>query len=463
MRLTVITICCLAHALVVQAGNGLSKVLKFPVPSPFQTHWCPARDFSREKLAAPTDKYHPCKNRDPSGRHLDQMPPSGATEQMILEDPCLSDVARFEVIPWPAPRLHVNLLGQRLAVVTSVFDAGMDKFGGSGHGAEILPCSIAMWYNSVARFSGLDDAVDVVVIHANLKDSAKQRLHLLANSSRQPKLLLHEVSLPLSTKIPSRWIAGCLIRIHAASLVQYDRVLVLDGDNMVARPIVDVFRTEFPEGLQAFEHPSAIQTAGWTLLRPNRRVFKLLLRLVNDYDFTIDKGWNKAGLLVWPERVAPCRNRGWRKATLNGTKCHLNSFWLERCLKYGITNWVHVGAYEVQGIFWYAYNMSGLSSARFIGEYQAKHNRVIGPGGGVLSPNVPHLIHLQGGCKPWSTKTPPSWLKDMKRVDHGVGRRCTANLQWFWDTLWHEADATVHAMCPQFVLMRDEYNKHKHA
>ena len=57
------------------------------------------------------------------------MLPSGATEQMNIEDPFLSDVVRFEVIPWPATRLHVNLLGQRLTGVTTVFGAGLDKFG----------------------------------------------------------------------------------------------------------------------------------------------------------------------------------------------------------------------------------------------------------------------------------------------------------------------------------------------
>ena len=155
------------------------------------------------------------------------MPPPGATEWATLQDPCLIDVASYKVVPYPPPLLNVNYGAQSLAIATTVFDVSMDKFGGV-HGSQVLTCTIAMWHHAIERFSGLAGVVDAVIIHANLGSRALASLGALANASRGLKLKLVEVPLPPVHKFPNAFAAGCLVRIYVTSLVEYDRVLVLD-------------------------------------------------------------------------------------------------------------------------------------------------------------------------------------------------------------------------------------------
>ena len=169
------------------------------------------------------------------------------------------------------------------------------------------------------------------------------------------------------------------------------------------------------------------------MVRPSHDVHRLLLRLSASHDFTVQRGWNanntaRSGLLTWPDVDAAdprahCNasylQRGAHVPPRRRRRCALWPYWVERCRRHGLTNWNFMSAASDQGLLWYAYNLSGLSTVRAIpARARSEH-------GGLLPIGLHRWVHLQGACKPWLVSK-----QTMSRA------KCLKAGAFFWHAVW---------------------------
>ena len=380
------------------------------------------------------DARHPCRRGGDA--ETPEPPPSDTSdiERELLDSPCDMDVARYELVDRREPTRHASLADldvTRLAVAIGVFKPKetariLDKDAPD----DAFRCAILMSYLSV-KLNGKLPGVDFVVVHSNL--SPEDVAFIEGHGMR-----VVEGYVPPVDRYDSEFDAAALIKINVAALTDYDRVLMLDMDMFAVEDLTGHFTAEFAESLLTSGHSSSPVSGNWLLVRPDRRAFDLMRRLAENRDFTTQRGWAGAGLMTWPnlpnEPGAPC-NAGY----LNNDECRSTEFWKERCRRYRVTNWVHIGVEEVQGLFWYVYNISGHGTVRTI-ETRSE-----------LGQGLPWWWHMQGGCKPWI-------FKEGKQVDE---EWCVRAQAWWWYHLWEPAEKAVSNLreqCPSFGTAFDAFN-----
>lgn len=202
--------------------------------------------------------------------------------------------------------------------------------------------------------------------------------------------------------------AATMLKVDVAGLTQYSRVLYLDLDMLPReRAAAEHLEWEYEEGLVAFPGPTTPVSGQLFVIRPDAKMHQLLRHLAETRanNFSVARGWAGSGLLTWPAADASnARAQCNTTAMQNGLnvhpaqgrrRCALWPFWIRRCQQHGLTSWNFMHAGSDQGVLWYAYNLSGVSSVRSLTA------KPLGPKGHALPLGLQYWVHLQGTCKPW--------------------------------------------------------------
>lgn len=348
-------------------------------------------------------------------------------------------IAGYSLAPWGPPIVHPNLRSAaqpkgRLAIATALATLGSVRNDvKNGAAADVFRCSVLLQYLSLKEFGGFtfseDDNVDYVIVHANLNDEdvAFWRKFGIKTVKKDPfdSRMYHD---------PFR--AGAMTRVHVAGLTEYSRVLSLDGDMYARTNIQDAFLREYAEDMLTDYNPSSPITGNFILVRPSEAAYDLFLHLSKNYKFNYTRGWNpqdpRSGLFVWPDaKEMPC---DWKGGYLKNAPCGVTDEWVTRCEKKGATNWIWMGAAEVQGIFAYVYNISGVGTARWVDHADTSQ----------VNQGNPWWYHFQGGCKPHLV---------VGLTTDGIKAECSIEaLRWFWDELWTKTRVKYNLAneCPSF-------------
>ena len=146
-------------------------------------------------------------------------------------------------------------------------------------------------------------------------------------------------------------------------------------------------------------------------------------------NLSIARGWEGRGLLTWPDADgvnsrAQCNatyaQRGSHVHPAKRRKCVLWPFWVERCMRSGITSWNFMHAGSDQGLLWYGYNLSSIASG--VRTITAKP---VGPDGKPMLLGLPFWVHMQGLCKPW-----------LATRDTLSRSKCLKTNAFFWHGVW---------------------------
>lgn len=203
---------------------------------------------------------------------------------------------------------------------------------------------------------------------------------------------------------------------------------------------------QYDEGLTGFTGLTAPVAGQLFVVRPDERIHRLLRRLAwtRADSFSVARGWASGGLLTWPEihasdPRAQCNatamRHGMHLEPSRRQRCALSPYWVARCRRHGLTNWNFMHAGSDQGILWYAYNLSGLSSVR------ALDTKPLGPDGKPLLLGLPFWVHLQGRCKPWLTTR-----ETLRRS------KCLKANAFFFFGVWEKVrDERLERTCPSFA------------
>lgn len=370
-----------------------------------------------------------------------------------LTDRCMGDVAPYVIHEAKTkPILHTKL-PPRTAVVTLAHRARNTTRFLSGaqahHATDVVPCAVIVQALALREIGGFHEqsGVDLVLLHSQL---LPEELEMIAAHGIKTYATN---SLPDTGLYGSEFEAANMLKVDVAALTGYDRVLYVDLDMLPRERVEQHLLLEYAEDLVSFPGPSAPVSGQLFVLRPNVRMHTHLRRLTDTRNFSVARGWGQVGLLTWPDRVdladsrAQC-NASYAKRGLHvapGKRrrhaCSLSPFWMERCRKFGLTNWNFMHAGSDQGILWYAYNLSGLGSVRSI------VGKPVVDGRSILFGRQ-FWTHLQGMCKPWlvsrSALTRAKCLKTGAYFWHGIWRRLRAK---------HDLDRK----CPTFSRAFDKF------
>lgn len=365
-------------------------------------------------------------------------------EDRLLADPCLADAAPLPPPRWsrgeePPPRVHRTLDGLRTAVVTVAYRAqNTTRFQTDND--DVLPCAVILQALALRELGGFGREVDIVLVHRNLLPA---QVDMVAAHG----VKVHEAGpLPSPALYGSEFEAANMLKVDVAGLTEYSRLLYIDLDMVPKGPVAQHLLAEYPEGLIGFPGPSTPVSGQLLVLRPSAAVHALLRRLADARDFTVARGWAGAGLLTWPDSdrhdaTSHCNASYMRHAAHihpalgRRRRCSLWPFWVRRCREQQLTSWNFMHAGSDQGVFWYAYNLSGLSDSRSL-------VRPTGPDGKALPLGRPYWVHLQGMCKPW--------LATKQRLSRS---KCLKAGAFFWHGLWRRLRAAhrLDQKCPTFA------------
>ena len=373
--------------------------------------------------------------------------PQGA-EDALLADRCASDAADFRVVPTAPPTLVRSLHSPRVAVATVAHRPNRtarfltaDQVDNS---TDVLPCAVILQSLALREIGGFGPEVDIVLVHSGWRPE-----ELAAVAARGIRLHAGSGAVPSDAHAyGSEFEAANMLKVDVAGLTQYARVLYVDLDMLPRERATQHLEVEYAEGLVAFPSPTTPVSGQLFVLRPDARMHTLLRRLASTRasSFDVARGWAGSGLLTWPDADASsaraqCNSTAMRHglhvAPGQGPRrrCALSPFWVGRCRRHALTNWNFIHAGSDQGVLWYAYNLSGLSSVR------ALTAKPVGPDGKKrLLLGLPFWVHMQGMCKPWlatrETLRRAKCLKSNAFFFHGV-----------WDR-FRAADPSLEAQCP---------------
>lgn len=240
-----------------------------------------------------------------------------------------------------------------------------------------------------------------------------------------------------AAKYPDPFTRAAMMRVHVVGLEDYSRVLSVDSDMYAKANITSAFLDEYDVDCMAGANTATPCTGNYILVRPNETTYEFMKDLAAEHKFNYARGWNpsdpRSGLFVWPSHATkmPCNDDYVGNVTKE---------WRTRCLETNATNWMWMGATEVQGIFAYVYNVSGRGTMR----WAEPQKQVTG--------DSPYWRHFQGGCKPHL---------GMDKNPKERARECGEDgFEWFWNKLWPAAKDkwNLSAECPTFDKMRNSWN-----
>lgn len=98
----------------------------------------------------------------------------------------------------------------------------------------------------------------------------------------------------------------------------------------------------------------------------------------------------------------------------------------------------------MQGVLWYAYNLSGMASIR------ALTSKPIGPSGQAMLLGRQFWVHMQGMCKPWLASE-----RELMRS------KCLKAGAFFWFAVWQRYAASngLVEQCPTLTRAYDRFVK----
>ena len=381
--------------------------------------------------------------------------PRGA-EDALLADRCASDAAAFRVVPTGRPSLVHSLHSPRVAIATVAHRSnGTARFLTADqvdNATDVLPCAVILQSLAMREIGGFDAEIDYVLVHSGWRPE-----ELAAVAAHGIKL--HAGSVPRETQpYGSEFEAATMLKIDVAGLTDYSRVLYLDLDMLPRERAVQHLEFEYAEDLVTFPSVTSPVSGQLFVLRPDAKMHRLLRRLAatRASSFDVARGWAGSGLLTWPDADASnaraqCNSTAMRHglhvAPGQGPRrrCALSPYWIRRCKRHALTNWNFIHAGSDQGVLWYAYNLSGLSSVR------ALTGKPMGPDGKKLLVGLPYWVHMQGMCKPWLATR-----ETLKRA------KCLKANAFFFHGVWDRfraADPSLEAQCPTFARAYQRFVK----
>lgn len=361
---------------------------------------------------------------------------------------CPSDAAPFGITPASPAIIHSSLQAAasrgRMAIANAVHQSvATARFVGTEqrNATDLLPCAVVLQALALRHIGGISHEVDHVLVHSNL---TPKQLELIASFG----VKLREGRIPPVSSYDTEFEAANMLKADVSGLTEYSRVLHLDLDMLPRAPVTEHLRYEYPEDFVTFAGTTSPVSGQLYVVRPNRRLHRLLRHLAASHDFSVQRGWNRndmqhSGLLTWPdvdavEPRAQCNatylRRGSHVPIQRRRRCAaLWPYWVERCRRHGLTNWNFMSAASDQGLLWYAYNLSGLSSARAIPA------RARGDNGRLLPLGLAKWAHLQGTCKPW--------LVSRETLARS---KCLKSGAFFWHGVWGRFEKThdLTRLCP---------------
>ena len=280
--------------------------------------------------------------------------------------------------------------------------------------------------------------------------------HVLVHSDWLPEQLsalepygikLHAGSIPPAEQYDgSEFEAANMLKVDVVGLMNYAQVLYLDLDMLPREPSTQFLEWVYDAGLVGFPGPTTPISGQLFVVRPDEKVHRLMRRLAwtRASSFSVARGWANSGLLTWPEVHASdvraqcnasAMRQGMHLEPQRRRRCHLDPYWVARCQRYGLTNWAFMHAGSDQGLLWYAFNLSGLSSVRTL------FSKPRSSDGTPLLLGLPFWVHLQGTCKPWLV------TRDTLRRS-----KCLKANAFFFHGIWERfRDAELERKCPSFA------------
>lgn len=488
---------------VARVSNDGSRISLFNLTGTLLTDgsisWSNSRRWPKQDAASaadgalPSDYYHPCRhdNRQMLG-DFTIMP--AAPRGLSPDDLRARKAASFRRHRLRAPVWHERLedVPGRLAVATVIGRTSSPRYQDSRPNADQLPCAIVMQFLSLRDIGGIpfsrageNGKFEYVVIVSDNGTATEDELFGAYG------LRVVRAPMPPRERYPEPFERGAMMKAHGIGLSEYSRVLLLDGDMFAQQNLLDHFRVEFAEGLVTSEHSSSPCAGNWMMLRPSRAVYDAVMPVATERRFSYATGWNDSGLFTWPPtNDLPCEPPGWAHQPPN---CKPNALWVARCARYRLTNWIWMGASEVQGFFPWIYNVSGLGTMRTLPSgwippkaaaaaaataTAAAGAAATGSGndckGGCkkksaaaskspprsmpLGQGAPWWAHFQGGTKPW--------IMDNPHPDICPGEKFHKPAEWFWREFWPTVAAleggVLTQQCPSFARARPKYFEFGH-
>ena len=278
-----------------------------------------------------------------------------AAEAAALANPALMDVAPFRVARWLEPTRHPRI-PSGVAVATALYQARNTSRFTSGPPSDVAPCAALAQMRALRGMGGLE-GVDYVVVHAGL---LSWQLRLLA---RHGVKLFAGTLPPAAAPYPSEYERAMMLKVDVLALTSYTRVLFLDVDMYPRRPVAALFTTEYAEDFVAFAESSAPYGANLFMVRPSRAAHTAARAASDARSFSVGRGWNGSGLLTWHSLrgSAPC-DMPYATRLRGGDACAVWPYWHARCTQLHVTNWNYVSASADNGILWWLFNLSSLTS-----------------------------------------------------------------------------------------------------
>ena len=412
-----------------------------------------ARDDEWVADAIPSDHYHVCRS-DNTQTHREHIVMPASPRGLAADDPRARRAAPYRTRKLRPPKWHQSLsdVPGRLAVATVIGRTSSPRYQDARPNADQLPCAIVLQFISLRDIGGIPFSragqggkFEYVVIVSD--DGTETEAKIFDAYG----IRVVRASMPPAERYPAAFERGAMMKVHGISLDEYERVLLLDGDMFANAPIVDHFRIDFAEDMVTSEHSSSPCSGNWIIVRPNRHVYEAVMPVVAERRFNFASGWNYSGLYTWADNrdELPCEAPSWAHQPPD---CKPNDMWVERCRRFLLTNWIWMGASEVQGFFPWVYNLSGLGTMRSLPSGWVSPRD--GPKHLPLGQGQPWWTHFQGGTKPW--------IMGALSREICPGEKFHRPAEWFWNDFWPAAlarkpEGKLQGHCPSFAPARDKY------
>tara|TARA_B100001989_G_C24536829_1_gene464937 strand:- start:1179 stop:2324 length:1146 start_codon:yes stop_codon:yes gene_type:complete len=282
---------------------------------------------------------------------------------------------------------------------------------------DVLPCGAILQMISIKEIGEINDNIDYTVVYDGL---TKNQIKLL----EKYRINTIKGNIPDVNIYDNKFEAYTMLKVDVVSLVQYKKIIYIDLDMFPRSSLKDHVRINIKEDALAWYQLTTPFSSNFFVLKPSTKMYKFLRSMADIHPFTIERGWYNKGLVNWPFTKgcnASYLQNGLVSSPKNRRKCKLSDKWVKRCQMYKLTNWNFMHAGSDQGAFWYAYNISKMSSV-FTFEGSKEYETYDGE---KFKIGRQYWHHMSGRCKPW--------LISKSTLNN---KRCLEAAKYFWGTLW---------------------------